>query len=90
PSAWQNFLEAAGLQKPIALQYGTLFAENRIRTNMLPDLTKEVLKEMGIRAIGDIMLILNHCKQQYLSQVVAWLGVLVIVHVLETVPLFVC
>lgn len=34
----------------------------RIQEDMVADLTKDLLKDIGICAVGDIVLILKHCK----------------------------
>lgn len=35
----------------------------RIQENMLEDLTKDILKDIGIHAVGDIIMILRHAKK---------------------------
>ncbi|VDN12763.1 unnamed protein product [Dibothriocephalus latus] len=52
----------AGLPHGISQKYAHLFVENRMTTKLLPFLDKDLLKEMGITAVGDIIVILQHFK----------------------------
>lgn len=40
-----------------------IFADHRIQENMLEDLTKDMLYDMGIKTIGDIIAILKHARE---------------------------
>jgi len=60
---WIKFFENAGLLPKIATKYSAMFMEHRIQKNMLADLTKPILNEMGIVAIGDILAILKQAKE---------------------------
>ena len=62
-AAWLDFFSGAGLPIKVAENYAATFAEHRIRTNMLADLDKEYLREMGIQAMGDVIAILRHAKK---------------------------
>lgn len=42
-----------------------LFFLSRIQKNMLMDLSKEIMMDLGITVIGDIIAILKHAKQVY-------------------------
>uniref|UniRef100_A0A8C3V9K7 SAM domain-containing protein n=1 Tax=Catharus ustulatus TaxID=91951 RepID=A0A8C3V9K7_CATUS len=61
-SEWLRFFEDAGIPPGPALGYAVAFVDNRIHKNMLLDLTKELMKELGITVVGDIIAILRHAK----------------------------
>lgn len=60
---WIPFFLSAGLPDDVAENYAALFMEHRIRTDMLIDLDKECLREMGIQAMGDVIAILRQAKK---------------------------
>ncbi|ELU02901.1 hypothetical protein CAPTEDRAFT_77885, partial [Capitella teleta] len=45
-----------------AANYAVVFSDNRIQQDMLPDLQKEYLSDMGISVMGDVIAILKHAK----------------------------
>ncbi|VDM33453.1 unnamed protein product [Hydatigera taeniaeformis] len=59
---WLKFFNDAGLPKETSKRYTNLFFENRITLQHLRFLDKDLLKEMGINAVGDIITILQYCK----------------------------
>lgn len=61
--SWKKFFNDAGLPPEIADNYAIVFIENRIRFDMLNELDKEILHDMGIKKIGDIISILRHAKE---------------------------
>lgn len=60
---WISFFQEARIPRTAAAQYAMTFVENRITMDMLLDLNKEYLKDMGITLLGDIIAILKHAKQ---------------------------
>ena len=68
---WKDFFVKSGFQDSIASDYAHVFFNNRMRFELLSDLTKEYLKEMEITFIGDIMTILRYAKRysQYQSKI---------------------
>ena len=57
---WEEWFIAASIPAAEANQYATLCVQNRItRTS---DLTRDILRELGITIIGDIIAITNHNK----------------------------
>ena len=60
--SWQEWLENAGLAENEAKIYAISFADNRVDPSFAPDLTKDLLKEMGVTVIGDIMNIMRYAS----------------------------
>ncbi|KAM4627545.1 uncharacterized protein C19orf47 homolog [Polymixia lowei] len=64
-SEWIQFFKDAGIPAGLAVTYALSFVDNRIQKNMLMDLSKEIMMDLGITVIGDIIAILKHAKQVY-------------------------
>ncbi|XP_072919946.1 uncharacterized protein C19orf47 homolog isoform X3 [Hemitrygon akajei] len=64
-SEWIQFFKDAGIPAGPAVNYAVSFVDNRIQKNMLMDLTKDIMNELGITAVGDIIAILKHAKVVY-------------------------
>jgi len=60
---WIDFFTGARIPLGAAKQYAKAFDDNRISTDMLMDLNKDYLRDMGITILGDIIAILKHAKQ---------------------------
>lgn len=67
-SFWIKFFTECGIPAGEATNYAIIFTDNRIQKDMLIDLTKEYLKDMGITVLGDVIGILKHAKEVH-SQV---------------------
>jgi hypothetical protein len=59
---WLKFFTEAGLPSNVATNYAIIFTDHRIQNDMLCDLTKEILYDMGIKTMGDVIAILRHAK----------------------------
>jgi len=59
---WFKFFLEAGIPPSDAGNYAVTFTENRIQPDMMTDLTKEYLAEMGITVLGDVIAIMKHAK----------------------------
>ncbi|XP_068766384.1 uncharacterized protein C19orf47 homolog isoform X1 [Struthio camelus] len=64
-SEWIQFFKEAGIPPGPAVNYAVMFVDNRIQKNMLMDLNKEIMNELGITIVGDIIAILKHAKVVY-------------------------
>ncbi|CAF97432.1 unnamed protein product, partial [Tetraodon nigroviridis] len=64
-SEWIQFFKDAGIPAGLAVTYAVSFVDNRIHKNMLMDLSKDIMMDLGITVIGDIIAILRHAKQVY-------------------------
>ena len=62
-SYWLKFFTEAGIPKSDAHEYPLIFTENRIKKNMLLDLDRELLKELGVVILGDIIAIIKQAKK---------------------------
>ncbi|KAM6326938.1 uncharacterized protein C19orf47 homolog isoform 2-T3 [Alca torda] len=60
-----EFFKEAGIPPGPAVNYAVMFVDNRIQKNMLLDLTKELMNELGITVVGDVIAILKHAKIVY-------------------------
>ncbi|KAL1245657.1 Diphthine methyltransferase [Trichinella spiralis] len=60
---WMNFFDNAGIEHSVSREYSRIFIENRMKPTNLRDLTKDLLTDMGIHAVGDILSILNAAKK---------------------------
>ena len=60
---WLKFFLAAGIDSAPAAEYAVSFVDNRIKKDMLSELDRECCREIGITALGDIMLVLKQAKK---------------------------
>lgn len=61
-SEWTRFFTLAGIPDGIAARYASSFASNRVTREMVPDLDKDTLIDLGITAVGDQMAVLKRVK----------------------------
>lgn len=62
-SEWLQFLLDAGIPASQAAAYAVSFVENRIEKDMLDELDKDYLKELGVTILGDVIAILKQAKK---------------------------
>lgn len=60
---WEKFFEACDLPIKLRKQYADSFVGQRIQPNMLKELDKDMLRELGVNALGDQLAILRYIKQ---------------------------
>nr|CAD7392551.1 unnamed protein product [Timema cristinae] len=60
--SWLKFFQDAGIPPAVAARYACTFAEHRLQSSMLMDLTKEDLQDLNITLKGDMIAILKHAK----------------------------
>lgn len=58
-----KFFKGAGFPQDLATKHALVFSNNRIKPDMLPDLDKSSLKDMGITLMGDMIAILRYAKK---------------------------
>ena len=61
-SYWITFFTECDIPVSEATNYAITFTDNRIQKDMLMDLNKDYLTEMGILVLGDVIAILRHAK----------------------------
>ena len=61
-SYWIKFFTECDIPVSEATNYAISFTDHRIQKDMLMDLTKDYLREMGITVLGDVIAILKHAK----------------------------
>ncbi|CAH1402575.1 unnamed protein product [Nezara viridula] len=67
-TSWLKFFSAAGIPRDEAENYAVTFSKNQIQLDMLPEIKKEYLKDMGITLMGHIIAILRHAKAVYADE----------------------
>ena len=57
---WESFFKEAGIEASSSSTYANTFVTNKITHP--EELTRDILKELGIRVVGDAMAIIRHAK----------------------------
>jgi hypothetical protein len=80
---WLGFFRKAGITSGFDAKYALVFDENRITMDILKDINKECLKDMGITAMGDIIAILKHAKIVHEEASCAFLLIIYYLYMIE-------
>jgi len=64
-AVWFKFFLDSGVPPSDAGNYAAMFNEHRIQPDMLGELTKDYLADMGITVLGDIIAILKHARIEH-------------------------
>ncbi|KAE9417396.1 hypothetical protein Angca_009147, partial [Angiostrongylus cantonensis] len=57
---WQAFFVQIGIPATVASRYAEIFRQNRVSKDMLPDLDKSTLADLGVTAVGDQIICLKN------------------------------
>lgn len=60
--SWVKFFQDAGIPDDLSARYAVMFTDHRIQRDMLSELDRGILSDIGIKAVGDKMAILKHAK----------------------------
>ncbi|XP_073981220.1 uncharacterized protein [Rhodnius prolixus] len=63
--SWLKFFTSAGIPMESSRTYAVTFSKNEIQLDMLSEIKKEYLVDMGITLMGHIIAILRHAKTVY-------------------------
>ncbi|XP_039261101.2 uncharacterized protein LOC120337403 [Styela clava] len=61
-ASWVKFFKDAGIPADQSAKYAVMFSDHRIQKGMLGDLDRDILSDIGIKAVGDKMAIMKHAK----------------------------
>lgn len=61
-TGWVKFFKDAGLPPDLCAKYAVMFTDHRIQKDMLGDLDRDILSDIGIVPVGDKMAILKHAR----------------------------
>ena len=67
--SWEKFFSDAKIPKKDATAYAKIFVQNRITGDLLSDLTKDTLQELGITVLGDCLAIVRHSRNSVSSTI---------------------
>ena len=60
---WENFFQKAGIPEHTSKTHAKSLKNNRVTELLSPELTKELLNDLGTTIIGDILIILQQAKK---------------------------
>ncbi|CAJ0589681.1 unnamed protein product [Cylicocyclus nassatus] len=64
---WHSFFTKIGIPAGVSSRYAEVFRQNRVTKDMLPDLDKATLSDLGVTAVGDQLAILRSAKDASLD-----------------------
>lgn len=59
---WKNFFESCDIPAEMGKKYAEIFVKQRMKADLLKELAKDDLRELGIHALGDQLAIIRYVK----------------------------
>ena len=66
-SKWEVFFHDAGIPSRQSAEYAQTFSDNRMRLDMLGEINKPVLHDLGVKALGDVIAIIRYAQRKHVE-----------------------